>query len=98
VSDPNYMHEFSPNRNDKCKSIVSGRICGMPVEYEAHTRYAEKKLKEGPRRRLLEDFDDYDVCESEDYDKLVICFNGVRAEEEMRQFVEDAIREKLESL
>jgi hypothetical protein len=89
--DPNYAHEFNPNRQGFCKSIIRGRICGLPEEWTAHIRFAEKE-KELPFFGIPE------VRESEDYDKLLVIFEDVRCTEGMRKWVEDAIREKLESL
>ena len=88
--DLNYMHEYDPARHGGCKTIVSGRICGQLENYQPHIRFQARK----------EDalFQSFEVRESKCFDAFHVNFCGVRATEEMRQFVEDAIREKLERL
>lgn len=36
--DPNYTHEWEPNRQGLCKQIVSGRICHQVESSEVHRR------------------------------------------------------------
>jgi len=95
--DPNYLHEFNPNRNNRCKSSVNGRICYMSEQYIAHARYAaaEAKRTEG----IAGSFQEFQVLINDSTCDIDVCApnTGVPSEE-MRQFVEDAIREKLESL
>jgi hypothetical protein len=86
--DPNHVHEFNPSRKGCCKTIIGSRICGGVATDEVHTRFK-------PDQALFEEFE---VRESEDYDGLFVHFPGRRATEGLRQFVEDAIREKLEGL
>jgi hypothetical protein len=90
VSDPNHMHEFNPSRRGVCKTIIGSRICGGSEADAAHVLYEQN--------RVHAPFENFEVRESESFDAFHIHFHGVRATEEMRQFVEDAIREKLESL
>ena len=50
MSDPNYMHEFWPNRKGLCKQIVGDRHCGKPEDFIVHNRYkqyTEEECKRG---------------------------------------------------
>ena len=91
------MHEFNPNLHGSCKTYVGGarnlHICGMSAEYVAHVRWIVNESV-----KVVKPFEEFEVRESESFDAFHIHFHGERATEEMRQFVEDAIREKLESL
>lgn len=45
MTDPNYAHEFNPNRQGLCKEIIGGRKlgyshCGDPKEALVHVRWA----------------------------------------------------------
>lgn len=90
--DPNYLHEFNPNRHGYCKSIISGRHCGLGDIADVHVRYEQNRVR-AP-------FENFEVAISDEYTyQLEVTLVGVRhPTEEMRKFVEDAIREKLESL
>lgn len=90
--DPNYMHEFNPARHGRCKTIVGGRICGLTEDWIAHIRYEQNRVR-AP-------FENFEVAISDEYTyQLEVTLVGVRhPTEEMRKFVEDAIREKLERL
>lgn len=89
--DPNHMHEFNPNRQGFCKSIISGRICGLPEEWTAHVRFREKQAE-----RDLPPFENFNVYSSfESSDTFQVCVAGrSMSQDDVRQFVEDAIREK----
>jgi hypothetical protein len=89
--DPNYLHEYNPRRKDgACKTIVAGRICGMPGDFEPHIRAAtaDKTLP----------FEGFEVESGESYDRVVIVFGDVFDTTRTLNFVEDAIREKMERL
>ncbi len=42
MSDPNYEHEFMPNRKGTCKRIVSAAHCGEREDFPAHVRWVER--------------------------------------------------------
>jgi hypothetical protein len=42
MGDPNYMHEFWPNRKGKCQALVSGSYCGLTEDALVHQRCKEK--------------------------------------------------------
>jgi hypothetical protein len=93
--DATYMHEFNPNRNGWCKTIIGGRkhsqICAGPAAAVAHVRYEANK-PEPP-------FENFNVFVPNDCYELAVCpANPIGTMEEIRQFVEDAIKEKLERL
>jgi hypothetical protein len=90
--DAGYMHEFDPNRAAFCKQIVNGRHCGLSDTADVHTRY-EAARPEPP-------FDEFsvDIYEDDCFTHLSVQFNVPVPNEEIRQFVEDAIREKLDRL
>ena len=92
--DPSYMHEFNPNREGFCKSIIAGRHCGLRMDWVSHIRYEANKpeLPFGEFEVFIDDA-------SGRMDVISVEIHGVMCSpEEMRQFVEDAIREKLERL
>jgi hypothetical protein len=94
--DPNYMHEFNPARHGRCKTIIGGRnarICGQDENGIPHIRHTKKS-----EASFAEAFEYFDVVFDDDGNLRVRFGFPVIATEEMRQFVEDAIREKLESL
>jgi len=39
MSDPNYAHEYDPNRQGKCKRIVGNEICHLGADADVHTRF-----------------------------------------------------------
>ncbi|KKL05757.1 hypothetical protein LCGC14_2602820, partial [marine sediment metagenome] len=41
MSDPNYAHQFLPNRGGLCKLIVSGSHCGLSEDVAVHRRHAD---------------------------------------------------------
>lgn len=43
MSDPNYMHEFLPNRKGLCKQITTLGHCGKPEDAPVHVRWKEKE-------------------------------------------------------
>ncbi len=90
--DPNYLHEFNPARHGRCKTIVAGRICGLTSDWIAHTRFQDSKA-ETP-------FESFEVVEADAvFSELHVQLFGLSIRiEDARQFVEDAIREKLERL
>jgi hypothetical protein len=88
---PNYLHEFNPARHGRCKTIVSGRICGMDQHHLPHVRASEIKLNL-PFQEFTASIDE------EYYGYIAVRIPDGDATEEARQFIEDAIREKLESL
>ena len=56
MSDPNYAHEFNPNKHGLCKYIIGGRkhprICHLPEDAEIHVR-AQKILEEREESQRL---------------------------------------------
>ncbi len=44
MSDPNYMHEFWPNRKGTCQEMVTPgpRNCGLTEDAPVHQRYKDK--------------------------------------------------------
>jgi len=42
MTDPNYEHEFFPNRKGTCQRIVSAAHCGLPEDAPAHVRWEER--------------------------------------------------------
>lgn len=38
MSDPNYAHEFVPNREGRCRVIIGSRICAEPESAAVHQR------------------------------------------------------------
>jgi hypothetical protein len=93
--DATYMHEFDPNRRGVCKTIVGGRknahSCFLPEGHEVHIRFEANK-PEPP-------FENFNVFVPNDCYELAVCLaNPIGTMEEIRQFVEDAIKEKLERL
>lgn len=58
MSDPNYAHEFSPNRNGLCKDIVSGKHCHLPEDAVVHLRWKpqedERLYTESEAHKLVE--------------------------------------------
>jgi hypothetical protein len=97
--DPNYLHEYNPRRKDgACKTIVGGRnatICGGLPEDVRHVRFLIRQQAEAGRRPFFE----FNVSIDEEYDGYVsVRILDGAADEDARQFIEDAIREKLERL
>ena len=82
MSDPNHAHDFSSNRDGRCKQIIGGRICGEPGLARVHVRWL---IKEAERVSAL----DVVLDEIEEYlDNLSDCEgNGpadARPNQEMR--------------
>jgi hypothetical protein len=93
------MHEFNPNRDGKCKAILGGRNayhCNEPEHFSPHVRFREMKEEEASRVPFV----DFSVTLNDDMvDELVVYFpSNSECTEEMRQFVQDAIQEKLDRL
>lgn len=53
MSDPNFAHEFSPNRNGLCKTIVSGCHCHKNENDIVHVRW-EQHVND-PYKEALDD-------------------------------------------
>lgn len=43
MTDPNYMHEFWPNRKGTCQLVVSGKHCGLSETAQVHARFKAKQ-------------------------------------------------------
>jgi len=56
VSDPNYSHEFVPNKKGLCKQIVSGSLCHQGEQALVHTRWALAHKEE--EERINSQFDE----------------------------------------
>jgi hypothetical protein len=94
LSDPRYIHEFDPNCGGKCKKIISDRHCHEREDFLPHVRFREMQ-EECERRIPFVTFTVHNVG----IDEMVIRFpDNAESTEEMRQFVEDAIQEKLDRL
>jgi len=48
MSDPNYAHEFEPNKRGVCKRIVGGGHCGLPEDHKVHKRFSFAEPKPHP--------------------------------------------------
>ena len=42
MTDPNYEHEFWPNRKGTCQRVVSGGHCHLPEDAPVHVRWEER--------------------------------------------------------
>jgi hypothetical protein len=42
MTNPNYEHEFFPNRKGTCQRVVSGRHCGERENFPPHTLWTQR--------------------------------------------------------
>jgi hypothetical protein len=47
MSDPNYEHEFKPNRKGFCKRVLKYEQCGKQKDDIMHLRWEEKHARKG---------------------------------------------------